>query len=29
VWCGQWGVARCDHEAFQALCRERGISLKE
>jgi hypothetical protein len=23
VWCGQWGVARCDHEAFQALCRER------
>ena len=29
VWCGRWGVSQCDVDAFQALCRERDIFLKE
>ena len=29
IWCGQYGVSKIDHDAFRALCKERGISLKE
>lgn len=29
AWCGQYGVSQCDHEAFRALCHERGILLAD
>lgn len=27
IWCGQYGVSKIDHSAFQALCKQRGIDL--
>jgi hypothetical protein len=27
IWCGQYGVSKIDVDAFQALCKQRGIDL--